>query len=233
MLGIRFSSDPDRIPRGSRILVRYGNARISDRIARDTDINSPESIIRMSNKHRLSDYLVNTDITVPKYFSYIGDKRIPDGITLPFLFRERLRRGGRDIIFCENKENLPRQDGFLVPYFETSREYRVHVLFGEVQKVFRKMPPLGFLPEQNALAIRSSYFGWYYSHSNLDQVLCAESLVSTCKEVAKVLGSAFCGIDIAWSRIIKKWIVWEVNSAPSLNGSTLNLYVNLIQANML
>jgi hypothetical protein len=227
-LNLYFTLDVSKIihNRGS-IAVRFGNAQ-SFPGAVDTECNSVESIIKMSNKQGLWRYLQESDVFAPKYYPFNrGQALLPDEIIFPCLSRHGTHRAGRDITVCNSPRDIPWGTEYLVNLVNTNREYRVHVLQGEVIKVFRKEP----LTDTSHRFIRSTYHGWRYALADLEQIMCANSLVETAKKVSNTLGSFFCGIDMAWSPKDerKEWVVWEVNSAPSLNTPSLELYTTKIR----
>jgi hypothetical protein len=182
----------------------------------------------MSNKQGLWRYLQESEVFAPKYFPYTRSQAlVPEEIAFPCLSRHGTHRAGRDIIICNSASEIPWGTEYLVNLYRTNREYRVHVLQGEVVRVFRKEP----LTNLSHDFLRSTYHGWRYVLADLDQIMCANSLVETAKKVSNALGCFFCGIDMAWSPKDerKEWIVWEVNSAPSLNTPSLELYTEKIR----
>lgn len=227
-LRCRFHTNIEKIRPNSKILIRYGNAQESSRIAEDTNCNSRDAIIRASAKHRLWQYLDGEEIETPRYYS-IGDA---ERIATPFLARQRIHRAGRDITVCNSSRDIPRNAEFLVPLYENIvREYRVHVLFGKVIRIFRKYP----IHDNAHPIIKTSHFGWRYSLSRLDNINCRTSMIDTALKCTEILGLQFCGVDMAWSSKkggLGRWIVWEVNSAPSLNSSSLEIYTKLFQENL-
>lgn len=228
-LRCRFHTNIEKISPNSKILIRYGNAQESSRIADDTNCNSRDSIIKASAKHRLWQYLDGEEIETPRYYSINDAERIPT----PFLARQRIHRAGRDITICNSPRDIPRSAEFLVPLYENIiREYRVHVVFGKVVRIFRKYPT-----QDNAHPIiKTSHFGWRYSLSRLDNINCRTSMIEIALKCAENLGLQFCGVDMAWSSKktgLGRWIVWEINSAPSLNSSSLEIYTKLFQENLM
>lgn len=227
MLDLQFESNINRTNNDDVILIRYGNAQNGGSERYDFNVNSRESILRASAKHKLWEYLQDVNIEVPRYYpvSKINKQIIDDEIGYPFLGRERLHRAGKDIILINDGDDIPRRIDFAVPFYKNIlREYRVHVMFGKVVKLFRKYPK----DDKAHDFIKTSDFGWTYKRADLDKVLCANSLVDTAITCAEVLGLEFCGIDMGWSSKengLGRWVVFEVNSAPSLNSLSLELYV--------
>lgn len=232
-LGLKFHTNTNKIRKDSTVIIRYGNAQESPNIINDTVCNSRESIIRCSNKHKLSNYLEGSGILSPRYFLYKPGMIVPTELGQKFLCRKREHRAGKDIIVLERGELIPASTEYLVPLYENIlREYRVHVAFGNVVKVMRKYPT-----DENADPIvKTSSFGWQYKRSALSRVQCAKSMQQAALKVAEILGLSFCGVDMAWSSKklgLAKWIVWEVNSAPSLNTNSLTLYIELFKKNLM
>jgi hypothetical protein len=182
----------------------------------------------MSAKHKLWSYLKQADILSPRYYRRT---EIPDDLTFPCFLRERLHRAGKDIVVIDSPYEIPMDVEYIVPFYPTLREYRVHIAYGNVVKVLRKYPVGDFA---NSM-IRTSAFGWQYKVSDLGRIECAKSMIKTAKETAEILGAKFCGIDMAWSAKkdgLSRWIVWEVNSAPSLNSSSLKLYTEILKEHL-
>ncbi len=227
-LGLQFHNNVEQIKSGSEVMIRYGNAQQSTRIGKDTDCNSRDSILKMSAKHLLWQYLEDSGIMTPRYYR---PEDVPTNLSYPYLARSKMHRAGKDIIICNNPWDTPNNPEYIVPYYPTLREYRVHVAFGNVVKVLRKYA----VDENSNEKIRTSTYGWRYNSSSLDQVQCAKAMVETALNTAEILDAKFCGIDMAWSSKehgLGKWIVWEVNSAPSLNSSSLKLYTDLFKENL-
>jgi len=232
-LGLRFHTNANEIRPNSNVIIRYGNAQESDRIADDTECNSRESIIRCSNKHKLFYYLKDSGILAPEYFPYThSTMKIPEKIEQFFLCRKREHRAGKDIVVVERGHFIPSNTEYLVPLYENIiREYRVHVAFNNVVKVMRKYP----MSEDANPIIKTASFGWQYKRSSMERVECSNSMREAALKVAEILGLTFCGVDMAWSgkeKGLGRWIVWEVNSAPSLNSDSLKLYVDLFKKNL-
>jgi hypothetical protein len=227
-LGLRFETNIEKVQKASEVIIRYGNAQLSERIIKDTDCNSRDSILKMSAKHRLWNFLKDTDIFSPRYYTL---PEIDGNLTFPAFLRNKMHRAGRDIKVVQSSHEIPQNMEFIVPYYPTLREYRVHMAYGDVVKVMRKYPVNNNANEM----IRTSAFGWQYKVSDLKQIRCAKSMIEIAKQVTEILDAKFCGIDMAWSSKdhgLNRWIVWEVNSAPSLNSSSLELYTEIFRSNL-
>lgn len=231
-LGLNFHTDISKLNKNNSIIIRYGNAQDSSNIKEDTESNSREAIIKCSNKHKLWKYLEDSEILTPRYFLPNEWQEIIEK-GFPILARSREHKSGQDITICNSEDEIPTNTKYLVPFYnDIIREYRVHVAFNEVIKIMRKYP----IDDESHPVIKTSHFGWQYKLSKLDRIKCAKSMTKTALEVAEILGLNFCGIDMAWSsrkRGLGRWIVWEVNSAPSLNSASLEIYAKLFQEKLL
>lgn len=225
-LGLLFHSNIHKIRPDSDVVIRYGNYGTSDRVSEDTEINSVETIRTISAKHKLREILEPEGILTPKYYPYTGS--IPEELRdeFPLLSRRRYHRSGKDIIILDDIEtpiNIGETE-FLVKYYETSREYRVHVIDGEVVKIFRKTSE-----DDYPVKIRTSHYGWGYRRAKLSKIYASDSLEEVCIKSARAVDAYFCGIDIGWSKQLGRWIVFEINSAPSLNSRTLEIYAEKLK----
>lgn len=232
-LGLAFHTNLHKIKRAKvDVVFRYGNAQTNDRIIGDTEVNSVDAILRCSAKHKLWKMLEEEDIIAPEYIPYYYGMQIPERLGGKFLGRKRIHRAGNDIKILTRKSIITSPVEFLVPFIPTNREYRVHVLFGRIVKVLRKYPD----NEENKGFIRTSRYGWNYRVSSLHEIVCDKSMSKTALKVAELLGLSFCGIDMAWSSKndggLHKWVVWEVNSAPSLNTPSLRTYTTYFKEYM-
>lgn len=231
-LGLKFQTNINNLTDRSDIVIRYGNAQLPLNVSNDTECNSREAIIKASAKHKLSEYLKDTDISCPTYFPYRQGQIVPKELGEHFLGRSRQHRAGKDIVLLKRGKKIPTDTEFLVPlYKHITREYRVHVAFGNVVKVMRKYP----IDDKADAIIKTAAFGWQYRRSALKKVQCSKAMIETAVKAAEVLGLQFCGVDMAWSGKedgLGKWIVWEINSAPSLNTDSLNLYADLFREHL-
>lgn len=206
-------------------LIRYGcsNHNFGER---DTKINSPQAIRNCANAIRFSE-ICNTihDIYTP-YYKKFDAYNIPE---FPFLLRAAYHRAGKDIIYINSQSTLDTipihilRNRYTVPYIKTKFELRVHIAFGKVLRIFKKVMPTDFNKEY---LIRSMSNGWHYSLRNNSMFLKAQQLSIN---VADRFGLAFCGVDIAWDLENNRYIIWEVNTAPGLSQNTMNLYANSIR----
>jgi len=111
-------------------------------------------------------------------------------------------------------------------YVKKADEYRVHVFDGEVIDVQQKRKRQEVPNEEVDYQIRNASSGWVFCR---DGVECPESVRSTAIRAVSVLGLDFGAVDVGYNRHNSVESVYEVNTAPGLEGTTLDLYYEAIQ----
>ena len=202
-------------------IIRYGNS--DNPLSIDTQVNSPESIKLCSNSIQFSQFCQEKGFTSPIYTPLTQVDEIE---TFPCLIRKKYHRSGLDIHIInsiEEYESFVHEHGrrgfYHVPFIKTEYEIRVHVINGEVVRLFRKV----HADEENNF-IRSASFGWGYSLRSTRYSKAKELAVS----LATALDIYFVALDMAWNKSEKEYCIWEANSGPGLNTETLNIYAQCL-----
>jgi hypothetical protein len=109
-----------------------------------------------------------------------------------------------------------------VPKFD---EYRVHVWNGSVVDVQQKRRRRG--DEQGLEGhIRSAAEGWVFCRGELD---CPRVVTVEAQKAVEALNLDFGAADVGYTRNRDRATVYEVNTAPGLQGTTLERYAGYIQ----
>ena len=131
--------------------------------------------------------------------------------------------GGRGIIVCQPDEQLPRT-GMYVKYFKRRAEYRVHVFGGKVIDAQQKKKRSGM---EASTYVRSYDNGWVFCRGGVTVPDCVND--AAIRAVA-ALGLDFGGVDVGYNEARNLACVFEVNSAPGIEGTTLDKYEAAIRA---
>lgn len=218
-LGLIPVSDFSRIENGL-IAIRYGNA--GGVFENDTKYNSPEVIRLCGDSLLFSEWCKENNINSPSYNLFSSF----ENMEFPFLLRQRKHIAGKDIIIVNSKDDIPPNFGNLyhVNYMKSDRELGIHFVAGKIVKIFEKVPF-----DSNAHPIiKSSCFGYHYKLIR-DIENNFKSAQKLCIEIAQKLELGFGRFDVGYNSETKKYIIFEINTAPGLNPLTSSLYAELLR----
>jgi glutathione synthase/RimK-type ligase-like ATP-grasp enzyme len=225
-------------PKPSRsIILNWGNARIprfaviyGDESDRTWWLNEPLVVARASNKLEAFGVFKKAEIPTPEWTT---DKEVARQWLLQnkiVLSRTMLNsHSGRGIYI-----NRPQEDGRLpireaplyVLYKRKKKEFRVHVFNGTVIDVAEKRKfnttrrPIDF----NNL-VRNHDNGWSFCRESIQE---PGDLRQLAISSVACLGLNFGACDIIWNEKENKCYTLEVNTAPGLEGTTLERYSQAI-----
>lgn len=116
-----------------------------------------------------------------------------------------------------------------VEYVPKTQEYRVHVFQGNVIDIQRKARKKDVPDEDVNWKVRNLDGGFIYARDFAPEDLPAD-LTAKAKATVDALGLDFGAVDIVFNKQRKKSYVLEVNTAPGLQGQTLDAYVAALKA---
>ncbi len=222
--GVRYlvTKYPSRV-RGLRI--RYGASLPVS--CPDTDFNSPRFINLVSNKLRFSN-AIKDKFNTPIYIR----QREPRDDEFPIVIRQYLASfGGKGIIMCPNRETFDENwdDDYWTRFVRTTQEFRVHVLGGEIGRLFRKVrvkvdevrPPEDEYPIRTIRSGNYRFSLWRDSNSFPD-------LNELVRELDDEIGGKCYALDIGQLPDNGGWYIYEANSAPGLNQHTALVYAKYL-----
>ena len=108
-----------------------------------------------------------------------------------------------------------------VRYAKKADEYRVHVAFGEVVDVQQKKRRLEVEDDKVNWQIRNAHNGWVFAR---DSVVAPDCVLAAAVSAVSALGLDFGAVDIGYNVKQNSAAVYEVNTAPGLEGTTLETY---------
>lgn len=112
-----------------------------------------------------------------------------------------------------------------VQYKKKKKEFRVHVFKGEVIDVTQKKKRKDFDGEVNT-KIRNYGNGWVYCREDIEPL--PEDLTSQAITAVHALGLDFGAVDAIYNEKENKTYILEINSAPGMEGQTIEAYKNAI-----
>lgn len=111
-------------------------------------------------------------------------------------------------------------------YVKKAAEYRVNVAFGKVINIRQKRRRKDFDGEVNNLC-RTHDNGWVYCSEGVDKD--NEQLRHLALNSIHCLGLDFGAVDIIYNQHYNQYYVLEVNSAPGMEGETLNNFIEALK----
>ena len=171
-------------------------------------------------------------------FKFFTKENIPalEWTTLPSIAQEWLLAGktvfgrkylnsscGKGIVILEPEDNVPVLPVYTM-YKKKKREFRVHCYQDRVVAVTEKRKRKGFEGERET-KIRNLANGYVFCQSVEDE---PDGLRLLALRAARVSPSHFRGVDIGYNAKAQELFVIEVNSAPGIQGSNVQAYINAI-----
>jgi glutathione synthase/RimK-type ligase-like ATP-grasp enzyme len=198
--------------------IRYGNSDPVNVV--DTQYNSANFIRLSSNKAAFSIKMMENNIYSPIY-----NKANPTDNDFPLLIRKTLTSyGGRGIVVCRNREEFNNNwnNAYVwTKFIKTEFELRVHVIDGQVVRIFKKTP----INEEQEYPIRNMDRGYHYSLRANEKY---QKVIDLVNVLNPILNGKFFTLDIGWDSVKKKYLVFEINSGSGLNENTVKLYANFL-----
>lgn len=199
-------------------LINWGASAISRSFTSPPRvINNPVDVASAGNKltsfQRLAeDETINlppwtTDIEVAKTYGVVVCRTVLNG------------HSGRGIVVAEQPEAIVRAPLY-TGYIKKKSEFRVHVVRGEVIDVQQKRKRTDFEGEADT-KIRNHQNGWVYCRENLE---IPHDLKEQAIKSVSALGLDFGAVDLIYNAHHNKSFVLEVNTAPGLEGATVEKY---------
>lgn len=115
------------------------------------------------------------------------------------------------------------QHRFYTRYMRRDREIRVHVFQNQV--IFQQEKLRGRERNVNPY-IGSHRFGWVFAFHHFGERPVPESVLDVSQRAVSTLGLDFGAVDVVWNSRSNAATVLEVNTAPGLENSSLEAYIN-------
>lgn len=132
--------------------------------------------------------------------------------------------GGAGIVLYEPGDTIPNNHGcqMFTKYKKKRHEFRLHVFNGKLIDFAQKRKSTEANNNNNVnTKIRNHENGWVYCRENV--VLPADA-VTLAIDAVETLGLHHGAVDLIWNEAEDKSYILEVNSAPGLEGSTVDKY---------
>lgn len=129
---------------------------------------------------------------------------------------------GRGILLLDSLEHFHNAPLY-VKYKKKKKEFRVHVVYGEVIEVVEKRKRKGY--EGVDTKIRNHSNGWVFCRDDITE---PGDLRSTAVAAVCAVGLDFGAVDIIWNEKENKCYALEINTAPGIEGTTIKQYAEAL-----
>lgn len=172
-------------------------------------------------------WFTNNSINCPEYtmdrataIGWLGDGFI--------VFARTLTRAseGKGIVVAETVDQLVNAPVY-TKYMKKKREFRVHIFKNKVVQIVEKRKRSGWDANRDT-RIRNTTNGYVFCRDLLSPA--PDGLAELALRASKVTQSDFKGVDVGYNEKKNELFVIEVNSAPGIQGTNIDDYVNVILA---
>jgi glutathione synthase/RimK-type ligase-like ATP-grasp enzyme len=205
------------------LIVNWGNSTPPHFRWMEQDLNKPHAIALASNKlNTFLEYRSQSFTHVPDWTTNPSEAQHWVDLGYKVYCRTKLTgHSGNGIVICNDGDRIVTAPLYTL-HTKHKHEYRVHVFKDQVLDVQMKRKRNGSL---GGSGIRNYSNGWVYARAD---VLPSEELLLSSIAAVKLLGLDFGAVDIGHRLIDNKFFVFEVNTAPGLEGTTLDKYQKAI-----
>ena len=212
---------------GNKILLNWGNSGPPVDVGGvpiSKWVNNHKQVSLASNKLRTFQELEKVDgIRIPEFTPSGPTARewLVAGVAV--VCRTKLTgHSGDGIVLANGKEASLPAAPLYVKYIKKQKEFRIHVAFGEVIDVQekRKRKDLADNFETN-YQVRNHHTGWVYCREDIQE---PEEMRGMAIATVRALGLDFGAVDVIWNEKANQCFVLEVNTAPGLEGTTVEKY---------
>ena len=207
-------------PKVGDIIINWGASDMPAQFQPVTILNHPEDIKRMSNKKTFFEHMSQEDGI--RIVPFTSDRQV----ALQWIRDEKVvvcrtilnGHSGRGIVIASTEDEVV-DAPLYTQYVKKKEEFRVHIFNNKVFDVQRKAKRND--AEEVNWQVRNHDNGFIYQRNDINV---PDDVLHQAKECFEASGLAFAAIDIIWNEHQKHAYVLEVNTAPGLEGTTLDNY---------
>ncbi len=208
-------------------VINWGSSSVPEEVAKSKVLNRPEKVALVTNKLKFFKAIeaVDKDI-IPPFTTKLEEALnwVGEGFTV--VARTVLNgSSGEGIVLMDKNtpETLKTKAPLYVKYVPKKEEYRVHVVNNKVIDIQRKTLSKEKIVDGAEInwKVRNLANGFIYQRGNINP---DPSVLETAVKAVKAIGMDFGAVDMVWHEKTKKAYVLEINSAPGLQGQTIESY---------
>lgn len=215
-------------PSLNKTVINWGCSEIPEKISEGCFVVNKDIAVSLAAKKDLTfTVLLGSDVNVPDHV--LTRAAVPNEDALWFARTTVTGRSGQGIIiFNPSTDPIP-EAPLYTKFIPKTREYRVHVMNGEVIDTQRKRRSTAVPDDQVNWKIRNHSNGFIFARNDGEEV--PQDVLGQGVAAVEALGLDFGAVDVIYSAREDKVYVLEVNTAPGLTGTTLTNYAEAFRRN--
>lgn len=210
-----------------KTVINWGNANyVPDEAVVGRVINDTLLVDCAQDKFRALDIMRDNHTRVPDFTNRreVAETYINDGDKV--VCRTLLRGSeGRGIVIASTIDELVAAPLY-TRYVKKQDEYRVHVVNDNVIDVQKKAKRRDFPNEDVNYQVRSHANGFIYMREGITT---PEDVTRQALAAVQAIGLDFGAVDVIWNNHQERAYVLEVNTAPGLEGQTVESYARALE----
>lgn len=222
----RVRQDGKYRPKFRSLITNYGSSSLPHWATVGSWINNPRSASSAGNKLLAFEAFKRANVSTPDFtnsretaLEWIRDGSVAVARTI------LNGHSGRGIVLADTVDKLVNAPLY-TKYKKKRKEFRVHVFQGKIIDVAEKRRRRAEVrPEIFDGYVRNLANGWVFCRDN---VVRPHDLDGCAVAACAALGLDFGAVDVIWNERENKCYVLEVNTAPGLQGTTLEKYAQAI-----
>ena len=218
----------------NHLIINWGNSHLpmwpaaNARAMTQGWLNHPAVVATASNKLSAFRLMEEAgDVQIPEFTNDWEVSRHWEGLVVA---RYKLSgHSGEGIQIIDTEEDTVLSHGrapLYVKYMKKAKEYRVHVFQGRVIDVQQKRKRGGIDSDEVDYQVRNHDNGWVYCRDN---VAPDQSVLDNAIAAVRALGLDFGGVDVIWNDHYEQATVLEINTAPGIENTSVQVYANAIE----
>lgn len=214
-----------------KVVINWGNSELSVEIKKCKLINTPTGVGRCTNKKSFFNRMQETEACrIPQFTSdsSVAQAWEEDGIVT--VGRTKLSSySGTDIVFM--RDDLESWLGAVLytKYIPKKHEFRVHFAFGKAFDFQQKVLPSSVPRDSVDWRVRNHANGFIFQRNDIK---IPEDVVTQAEGAFKASALHFGAVDVVWNESQQKAYVLEINTAPGIEGTTAENYVNVFKTEL-
>lgn len=210
-------------PRRGDLVINWGSSTSPNWKLAQEDVNKPQAVAVAANKLLTLQKLHEANVPTPEFTTSREEALSWIETDSTVVIRNTLTGHSGQGIQIATDANSITPAPLYTKYKKKRAEFRVHVFNGEViDTVQKKKRSAENRPDNFTTYIRSHANGWVFCREGITDCNRRNTIAVA---AVSALGLQFGAVDIIYNEYEDQYYVLEVNTAPGLEGTTLQKYV--------